>query len=139
AGHAAYTNQFHELAWLVPHLVIPENKRIERYIYGLAPHIRGMVATTEPTTIQSTVLKDGVLTNEVIRTGAFKKNTKKRGNSGESSRDGNARDDNKRSRIGRAFTSTLNPAKREYTGAAPKCANCNYHYPPESPCRTCSN
>ncbi|GKD66543.1 reverse transcriptase domain-containing protein [Tanacetum coccineum] len=64
AGHAAYTNQFHELAWLVPHLVIPKNKRIERYIYGLAPHIRGMVATTEPTTIQSTVLKVRVLTKE---------------------------------------------------------------------------
>ncbi|GJV88393.1 reverse transcriptase domain-containing protein [Tanacetum coccineum] len=32
AGHAAYTNRFHELARLVPHLVTPENKRIERSI-----------------------------------------------------------------------------------------------------------
>ncbi|GKE02064.1 putative reverse transcriptase domain-containing protein [Tanacetum coccineum] len=30
AGHAAYTDRFHELARLVPHLVTPENKRIER-------------------------------------------------------------------------------------------------------------
>ncbi|GJY74843.1 reverse transcriptase domain-containing protein [Tanacetum coccineum] len=30
AGHAAYTNRFHELARLVPHLVTFENKRIER-------------------------------------------------------------------------------------------------------------
>ncbi|GJY14917.1 putative reverse transcriptase domain-containing protein [Tanacetum coccineum] len=30
AGHAAYTNRFHELARLVPHLVAPEGKRIER-------------------------------------------------------------------------------------------------------------
>ncbi|GKB77196.1 reverse transcriptase domain-containing protein [Tanacetum coccineum] len=37
AGHAAYTNRFHELARLVPHFVTPENKRIERYVYGLAP------------------------------------------------------------------------------------------------------
>ncbi|GKE21422.1 hypothetical protein Tco_1432934, partial [Tanacetum coccineum] len=29
ASHAMYTNQFHELARLVPHLVTPENKRIE--------------------------------------------------------------------------------------------------------------
>ncbi|GJT85804.1 putative reverse transcriptase domain-containing protein [Tanacetum coccineum] len=29
AGHAAYTDRFHELAKLVPHLVTPENKRIE--------------------------------------------------------------------------------------------------------------
>ncbi|GJS34644.1 hypothetical protein Tco_0533026 [Tanacetum coccineum] len=42
AGHAAYTDRFHELARLVPHLVTPENKRFERYIYGLAPQIREM-------------------------------------------------------------------------------------------------
>ncbi|GKC83072.1 reverse transcriptase domain-containing protein [Tanacetum coccineum] len=30
AGHAAYIDWFHELARLVPHLVTPENKRIER-------------------------------------------------------------------------------------------------------------
>ncbi|GJU76539.1 reverse transcriptase domain-containing protein, partial [Tanacetum coccineum] len=53
AGHATYTDRFHELARLVPHLVTSENKRIERYIYGLAPQIRAMVAATEPTTIQS--------------------------------------------------------------------------------------
>ncbi|GJR75947.1 reverse transcriptase domain-containing protein [Tanacetum coccineum] len=39
AGHAAYTDRFHELARLVPHLVTPENNKIERYIYGLAPQI----------------------------------------------------------------------------------------------------
>nr|GEW65635.1 reverse transcriptase domain-containing protein [Tanacetum cinerariifolium] len=30
AGHAAYTDRFHELARLVPHLVTPKGKRIER-------------------------------------------------------------------------------------------------------------
>nr|GEZ08225.1 reverse transcriptase domain-containing protein [Tanacetum cinerariifolium] len=44
AGHAAYTDRFHELAWLVPHLVTPESRKIERYLYGLAPQIHGMVA-----------------------------------------------------------------------------------------------
>ncbi|GJY28296.1 hypothetical protein Tco_0404063 [Tanacetum coccineum] len=79
-----------------------------------------MVVATKPTTIQSVVLKVGVLTNETIRMGSLKNNIEKRGNSGESSRDGNARDDNKRSRIGRAFSTTTNSARREYTGAAPK-------------------
>ncbi|GKE38278.1 reverse transcriptase domain-containing protein, partial [Tanacetum coccineum] len=37
ASHAAYTDRFHELARLVPHLVTPEDKRIDRYIYRLAP------------------------------------------------------------------------------------------------------
>ncbi|GKA86364.1 putative reverse transcriptase domain-containing protein, partial [Tanacetum coccineum] len=35
AGHAAYTDRFHELARLVPHLVTPESRMIERYVYGI--------------------------------------------------------------------------------------------------------
>nr|GFA85605.1 reverse transcriptase domain-containing protein [Tanacetum cinerariifolium] len=55
AGHAVYTDRFHELARLVPHLVTPESRKIERYVYGLALQIRGMVAATEPNTIQKAV------------------------------------------------------------------------------------
>ncbi|GKC65984.1 reverse transcriptase domain-containing protein, partial [Tanacetum coccineum] len=43
ANHAAYTDRFHELAKLVPHLVTPESSRIKRYIAGLAPVIWGML------------------------------------------------------------------------------------------------
>ncbi|GKD88559.1 hypothetical protein Tco_1364066 [Tanacetum coccineum] len=60
AGHAAYTDRFHELARLVPHLITPKNKRIER-----------------------------MLTDEAIRNEALKKNTEKRGNDREPSMDGN--------------------------------------------------
>ncbi|GKB56942.1 reverse transcriptase domain-containing protein [Tanacetum coccineum] len=105
---------------LVPHLVIPKNKRIERYIYSLASQIRAMGATTELTTIQSVVLKAGMLTDEAIRNGSLKKNTKKRGNGGELSMDGNVKDDKKRYRIGRAFATVTNPVRKEYTGTAPK-------------------
>nr|GEW22896.1 putative reverse transcriptase domain-containing protein [Tanacetum cinerariifolium] len=75
ADHAVYTDRFHELAMLVPHLVIPGNKNI----YGLAPYIQGTVAATEPTKIQKAVQKAGTLTDEVIRNGSLKKNTEKRG------------------------------------------------------------
>ncbi|GKF59160.1 hypothetical protein Tco_0175946 [Tanacetum coccineum] len=91
AGHAVYTDHFHELARLVPHLVIPENKRIER-----------------------------MLTDKAIRNGLLRKNTEKRGNGGELSRDGNVRDDNKRSWTGRAFATIINPVRKEYTGTAHK-------------------
>ncbi|GKE00213.1 reverse transcriptase domain-containing protein [Tanacetum coccineum] len=37
AGHAAYTDRFHELARLIPYLVTSKNRRIDRYVYGLAP------------------------------------------------------------------------------------------------------
>ncbi|GJV98812.1 putative reverse transcriptase domain-containing protein [Tanacetum coccineum] len=83
AVHAAYTDRFHELARLVPHLVTPENKRIERYVYGLAPQIRGMVTATELMTIQKAVQIAGTLTDEAIRNGSIKKNPEKRGNRGE--------------------------------------------------------
>ncbi|GKF85633.1 reverse transcriptase domain-containing protein [Tanacetum coccineum] len=55
AGHAAYTNRFHELSRLVPHLVILESRKIKRYVYGLAPQIRRMVAAMEPKTMQKAV------------------------------------------------------------------------------------
>nr|GFC98572.1 reverse transcriptase domain-containing protein [Tanacetum cinerariifolium] len=46
ANHVGYTDQFHELAKLVMHLVTPELSRIKRYIAGLAPEIRGMLRAT---------------------------------------------------------------------------------------------
>ncbi|GKB17263.1 putative reverse transcriptase domain-containing protein [Tanacetum coccineum] len=95
---------------LVPHLVTPENKRIER-----------------------------MLTDEAIRNRALKKITEKRGNNGESRRDGNVRDDNKRSKTGRAFATITNPVRKEYIGTAPKCPNYNYHHQPKVPCRLCIN
>ncbi|GJW81377.1 reverse transcriptase domain-containing protein [Tanacetum coccineum] len=98
-----------------------------------------MVAATEITTIQSVILKAGMLTDAAIRIEALKKVTKKIGNNGEPSRDGNVRDDNKRSRTGRAFATITNPVRKEYTGVAPKCLNCNYHHQPEVPCRLCTN
>ncbi|GKC26277.1 hypothetical protein Tco_1033571 [Tanacetum coccineum] len=64
ANHAGYTDQFHELAKLVPHLVTPESSRIKRYIDGLAPEIRGMLQATQPTIIQSAILRAGILTDE---------------------------------------------------------------------------
>ncbi|GKB73529.1 reverse transcriptase domain-containing protein [Tanacetum coccineum] len=66
ANHVAYTDRFHELAKVVPHMVTPESLRIKRYINGLAPQIYGMLRATQPTTIQSALLKAGILTDEVV-------------------------------------------------------------------------
>ncbi|GJY09832.1 reverse transcriptase domain-containing protein [Tanacetum coccineum] len=54
AGHATYTDKFHELA--------------------------GMVAAIEPTTIQKAVQIASILIDEAIRNGSIKKNIEKRGN-----------------------------------------------------------
>ncbi|GJW62844.1 retrovirus-related pol polyprotein from transposon TNT 1-94 [Tanacetum coccineum] len=92
AGHAAYTDRFHELARLVPHLVTLESRMIERYVYGLAPQIYGMVAAIEPKTIHKALQILGALTDEAVRNGSIKK-VEKRGNVGEPSKDKNGRDD----------------------------------------------
>ncbi|GKB29519.1 reverse transcriptase domain-containing protein [Tanacetum coccineum] len=129
AGHAAYTDRFHELARLVPHLVIPESKKIERYVYGRALQIRGMVAAMELKTMQKAVQISSALTDEAVRNGLIKK-VEKRENIGEPSKDKNGRDDNKSTRTGNAFATTVNPIRRENTGAWPKCTTCNsYHAP----------
>ena len=48
----SYTARFHELAKLVPHLVTPEENRVERYIWGFAPEIRGNITSANPRTLQ---------------------------------------------------------------------------------------
>ncbi|GJX03790.1 hypothetical protein Tco_0189706 [Tanacetum coccineum] len=60
AGHAAYTDRFHELARL----------------------IRWMVAATKLSTIQKVVQIAGTLTDKALRNGSTKKNHEKRGNGG---------------------------------------------------------
>ncbi|GKG30463.1 hypothetical protein Tco_0422951, partial [Tanacetum coccineum] len=55
AGHAAYTDRFHELARLLPYLIC------------------GMVAVTEPKTIQKAVQISGALTDKAVRNRSIKK------------------------------------------------------------------
>ncbi|GKA21324.1 hypothetical protein Tco_0701313, partial [Tanacetum coccineum] len=115
-----------------------ESRMIERYAYGLAPQIRGMVAATEPKTIQKAVQISSALIDEAVRNGSIKK-VKKRGNVGEPSKDKNGRDDNKRTRTGNAFATTVNPIGRENTGTWPKCTTCNSYHAPGGPFRICYN
>ncbi|GJR42430.1 putative reverse transcriptase domain-containing protein, partial [Tanacetum coccineum] len=138
AGHAAYTNRFHELVRLVTHLVTPDSRMIERYVYGLAPQIHEMVAAMEPKTIQKVVQISGALTDEAVRNGLIKK-VEKRGNVGEPSKDRSGMDDNKRTRTVNSFATTVNPVGRENTGTWPKCTACNSYHAPGGTCRMCFN
>nr|GEX22778.1 reverse transcriptase [Tanacetum cinerariifolium] len=109
AGHAAYTDRFHELARSVPHL-----------------------------TMQKAVHISGALTDEAVRNGSIKKVEKKR-NVGEPSKDKNGRDDNKRTRSGNVFATTVSPVGRENTDTWPKCVTYNSYHALGGPCRTCFN
>ncbi|GJR00802.1 putative reverse transcriptase domain-containing protein [Tanacetum coccineum] len=103
ANHVTYTDRFHELAKLVPHLVTPESSRIKKYIHGLAPQIRGMLRVTQPTTIQSAILTAGILNDEAIRCGTLTKGNDKRKEMEESSKQGSTWKDNKKSKTRSGF------------------------------------
>ncbi|GJY47069.1 putative reverse transcriptase domain-containing protein, partial [Tanacetum coccineum] len=139
AGHAAYTDRFHELARLVPHLVTPNSRRIKCMVSGLcSTNPWGLMAAMEPKTIQKAVQISGALTNEVVRNGSIKI-VEIRRNVGEPSKDKNGRDDKNRARIGNAFATTVNPVGRKNTGTWPKCTICNSFHAPGGLCRTCYN
>ncbi|GJS93690.1 putative reverse transcriptase domain-containing protein [Tanacetum coccineum] len=107
-----YTARFPELARLVPHMVTPENQRVDRYIWGLAPEIKARVTLSKRTTIQSV--------------------------SKESRKD----DRNKRQRTARNFALTApeqGQVQRQYAGQHPKCAKCNFHHSGNCPvCGRCN-
>ncbi|GKD07856.1 reverse transcriptase domain-containing protein, partial [Tanacetum coccineum] len=110
SNHATYTNQFHELAKLVPQLVTPESSRIKRYTAGLAPKIWGMLRASQPNIIQRAILKAGILTEEAVNCGTLTK----------------------------GFVATA-PPRNEFVVPYPKCAKCYSYYPENGPCRLCYN
>ncbi|GKE73427.1 putative reverse transcriptase domain-containing protein, partial [Tanacetum coccineum] len=128
ANHAGYTDCFHVLAKLVPHLVTPESSRIKRYIIGLAPEIRGMLRGTQPTTIQSAILRAGLLTDEVISCGTLMKGNEKRKGVEETSKQRGWGNDNKREKVSKGFVAIILHRNR-YAGSHPKCAKCWTHHP----------
>ncbi|XP_024965740.1 uncharacterized protein LOC112505937 [Cynara cardunculus var. scolymus] len=69
----SYTARFHELAKMVPHLVTPEENRVDRYIWGLSLVIRGDVTSANPKTLQEAVSSATKLTNNAILSRMFVK------------------------------------------------------------------
>ncbi|GKA57620.1 putative reverse transcriptase domain-containing protein [Tanacetum coccineum] len=138
ANHAGYTNQFHELAKLVPHLVTPESSRIKRYLAGLALKIQGMLRATQPTIIQSVILRAGILTDEAVNCGTLTKGNEKRKGVEESSKQGGGRNDDKRAKVSKGFVAETTH-RNEYTGPYPKCAKCLAYHPEGRPCIVCFN
>ncbi|GJX94993.1 hypothetical protein Tco_0349579 [Tanacetum coccineum] len=109
ADHVGYTDRFHMLAKLVPHLVTPKVKHVTRYINRLPSQIHGMLRATQPATIQAAILTVGILTDEA----------------------------NKKAKRGRGFVAAV-PPRRE-NGNFPKCARCNGFHAEKGPCLMCYN
>ncbi|GJW77954.1 putative reverse transcriptase domain-containing protein [Tanacetum coccineum] len=138
ANHAGYTDRFHELAKLVPHLVTPESARIKRYMAGLAPEIRGMLKATQPATIQSAILKAGILTDEAVSNGTLTKGSEKRKSVDEPAKVGGSGRDVKKAKGGTNFVAAA-PSREGYAGSQPWCAKCRTHHHEKANCRVCFN
>ncbi|GJW23851.1 putative reverse transcriptase domain-containing protein [Tanacetum coccineum] len=138
ANHAAYTDWFHELAKLVPHLVTPKSARIKRYVTGLVPEIRGMLKATQPTTIQDSILRSGILTDEAISYGTLSKSNEKRKAVEETGKSGGSWRDKKKEKMGAGFVATA-PPKNEFVNQYPKCTKCYTYHLKDRVCRLCFN
>ncbi|GKB99860.1 putative reverse transcriptase domain-containing protein, partial [Tanacetum coccineum] len=132
ADHAGYTDRFHELAKLVPHLVTPEAKCVTGYINGLPSQIRGMLQATQPATIQADILTTGILTDEAVRSGTLAKAGEKRKERDEASKSESVGKDEKKAKEGRGFVAAV-PLRRENRNF-PKCARCKGFHAEKGPC-----
>ncbi|GJX52355.1 putative reverse transcriptase domain-containing protein [Tanacetum coccineum] len=128
-----YTARFHELARLVPHMVIQESQHDNCYIRGLALEIKAHVTSSKPATIQGAMSMANRLTTDSIKDGIFKKKENARNNKRSNNQNRNrGRDDrNKRQRTGRNFALTSleqGQGQRQYAGQHLKCPKCNFHH-----------
>ncbi|KAD3642175.1 hypothetical protein E3N88_31399 [Mikania micrantha] len=160
----AYTTRFHELSLLVPHMVTPLSRAIEKYIGGLPMQIQDTVWGRNPKTLEDAIRLAATLTDNHVKVGTLtRKGAKKtttettatessKTTSIEQTKTTPAEPSNRnKKRKGRNFAVTtaaplnqlpmqgLNTAKKPYVGNQPLCNTCRLHHPPNVPCRLCTN
>ncbi|GJY37691.1 putative reverse transcriptase domain-containing protein [Tanacetum coccineum] len=111
ANHAAYTDWFHELAKLVPHLVIPDSVCIKRA---------------------------GILTDKAISCGTLTKSNEKRKAVDEDAKSRGSWRDKKKVKEGAGFVATA-PPKNEFVNQYLKSTKCYTYHPEGGECRLCFN
>ncbi|KAD0553100.1 hypothetical protein E3N88_44081 [Mikania micrantha] len=150
---AKYTTRFHELCILVPHLVTPLSRRIEKYIEGLPLVIRGTVMGSNPTTLEAAIHLGATLTEEYVKAGVLTRKGYKRAQIEEGKKPEQHHHKKKKQKTIKNFvamtvaaptqatTITAIPqpatARKPYTGLFPLCTKCQYHHLPTTPCRKC--
>ncbi|KAI3671895.1 hypothetical protein L1987_87092 [Smallanthus sonchifolius] len=130
---AGYTDRFHELASLVPHMVTPEYKKVERYLWGLAPQIRSLVTSSNPMDAKSAITLAFKLRDNAVRDGLFGKKETEEGRSGEKRKwFGKPSNQNKNQTYRRPETMKAFVAntveQNGYLVVRPRCDKCGYHH-----------
>ncbi|KAK1421783.1 hypothetical protein QVD17_24409 [Tagetes erecta] len=155
----AYTNRFHELSLLVPHLITPLSRAIEKYIGGLPMQIQDTVWGSNPATLEDTIRLAAQLNDNHVKNGTLVRKGKKK-SIAESAKEVNAESSSKNKKrkhkaLSYAVVAPAAPAKQQalvhqpgsafqpperkpYTGTLPLCNHCKYHHLSSSPCRHCT-
>ncbi|XP_076903022.1 uncharacterized protein LOC143557964 [Bidens hawaiensis] len=127
-----YNDRFNELSTLVHHMVTPEIKMIERYLWGLAPQICGMVTSSNLTTTKSAITLANKLRDDAVRDGLFskkeydKKSGEKRKHFGKMSNK-SKKPNHRKQETAKVFAANV-VEPRVYGGTLPKCSRCPYHH-----------
>ncbi|KAD4982452.1 hypothetical protein E3N88_19123 [Mikania micrantha] len=114
----AYTNRFHKLSLLVPHMVTPLSRAIEKYIGGLG----SKKTITKPTIGES---------SKTNPTESSSKNKKRKAK--------NYAVVTPATPVNQMPAQFTNPPKKQYVGNQPLCNACRLHHPANVPCRICTN
>ena len=127
----AYTTRFTELAGLCPGMVNPEYKKVERYIWGLAPHIQSWVTAANPTTFESAKALAIRHTDESIRQRAMVQMAESPREENNKRKSWTPTTSHKKQKVITAFaamTTTNTVPSRPYKGTLPKCNRCSFHH-----------
>ncbi|KAJ0548425.1 putative transcription factor interactor and regulator CCHC(Zn) family [Helianthus annuus] len=144
--NVAYNKRFHELSKMCPYLFTPLTRLIEQYIKGLPPVIKDTVEGSKPETLEVAMRLAGQLTENRIKSKHLNRNGVK-GSTSEAEEPKEAREtriespsrsNKKKHRDNGKNYAVTTPNKKPYTGSFPKCNYCQYHHPPNFPCRQCT-
>ena len=127
----AYTTRFTELAGLCPGMVNPEYKKVERYIWGLAPHIQSWVTAASPTTFESAKALAIRLTDESIRRRAmvqWAETPREENNKRKSRTPPTSQKKQKAMTASATMASNDTVPPRPFKGTLPKCDRCSFHH-----------
>ncbi|KAJ0796350.1 putative transcription factor interactor and regulator CCHC(Zn) family [Helianthus annuus] len=148
---AEYVQRFHDLSHVVPYMVTPEFKRIECFIWGLAPQIISMVTSSKPATITEAIDLSVALTEEAIRLNKFDEAEPKKKETHVESSGGNKRKFSnfkqgtgvvvKKGEQNALAQDTAGGRKKGkgYMGAQPKCNSCQRHHSGRCRLRVCES
>ncbi|KAI3774926.1 hypothetical protein L1987_49489 [Smallanthus sonchifolius] len=153
----AYTTRFHELSLLVPHMVTPLSRCIEKYIGGLPRQIQDTVLGRNPATLEDAIRLSATLTDNYVKAGTLtRKGTKKVPDTTtppthikEATTEPSRNNKKRKARnyamvthaipVNQAAPMVQAPAKKPYVGIYPLCATCNYHHLQKISCRLCTH